>query len=309
MTAQPLVSVVIPAYNAALFIGETIESVRSQTLTNWELLIINDGSTDNTAEIVETYCQTDPRIQLISKPNAGVSAARNLGGKLAQGELIAFLDADDQWLPEKLAIHVDRMNAVPKIGISFARVEFLEFDGTPTGKFTNCSLFNLRSENFLYTNPTVTTSNVVIRTELFREIDGFDPAIHYSEDMELLFRSSCLTHWKIEGINRVLVHYRIHRTGLSSTLNQMEAGWLQFVRKAQSIRPNLVNQHFASAHASYLQYLARQTLRLGLSHALGIQFINRAFQSDWSFMLQPRSLLLTLLLYAKYFTSSPGVKA
>jgi glycosyltransferase involved in cell wall biosynthesis len=308
MTSQPLVSVVIPAYNAASYIQDTLESVRSQTFTDWELLVINDGCTDATAKIVEIYHRIDPRIQLVTQLNSGVSAARNLGAKLAQGELIAFLDADDQWLPEKLAIHVVHMKSDPQIGISFARVEFLTIDGIPTGKFTNCSLFNLKPENFLYTNPTVTTSNIVIRQNLFRQIDGFDQAINYSEDMELLFRSACLTEWKIEGIDRVLVRYRIHTTGLSSTLNRMEAGWLQFIHKARSISPKLVNQHFASAHAAYLQYLARQTLRLGLSHALGIEFINRAFQSDWRSMLQPRSLLISLVIYAKYFTANLGQK-
>jgi glycosyltransferase involved in cell wall biosynthesis len=294
MTSQPLVSVVIPAYNAAPFIRD---------------LVINDGSTDGTVNIVETYCRMDPRIQLVTQPNSGVSAARNLGVKLAKGELIAFLDSDDQWLPEKLAIHVVHMKSDPQLGISFARVEFLEIDGTPTGKFTNCSLFNLRPENFLYTNPTITTSNIVIRRNLFREIDGFDQTIHYSEDMELLFRSACLTEWKIEGIDQVLVRYRVHTTGLSSTLDRMEAGWFQFISKARSISPKLVNQHFAAAHAAYLRYLARQTLRLGLSHALGIQFINRAFQSDWRSMLQPRSLLISLVIYVKYFTANLGAKA
>lgn len=296
------VSVVIPAYNAAHLLSEAIDSVRSQTFTDWELWIVDDGSTDNTQEIVDRYCRKDERIQLVTQKNSGVSSARNLGVARSQGELIAFLDADDRWLPEKLRVHVEFMNSRPEVGVSFARVEFLTVDGIPTNKRTNCSLINLSAADFLYTNPTVTTSNVVVRRELFEKLQGFDQTINYSEDIELLFRS---VHYSgVEGIDRVLVRYRVHNTGLSSTLYRMEAGWHKLIEKARTLNSELVDRHYASAYASYLQYLARQTLRLKSPAAIGVDFVDRAFQSDRSAILKnPKFLLISIAVYTKFLLS------
>jgi glycosyltransferase involved in cell wall biosynthesis len=104
-----LVSVVIPAYNAASFIERTINSVLSQTYQNFEILVINDGSKDNTLEVIQKLSQKDPRIKVLDKKNSGVSDTRNLGIEMSKGDFIAFLDADDIWLPNKLEIQVSLM--------------------------------------------------------------------------------------------------------------------------------------------------------------------------------------------------------
>lgn len=92
---EPLVSIITPAYNAARFIHAAVTSVINQTWKNWELIIVNDGSTDKTLEICQSFCNTDPRIKLITTPNHGVSHARNVGLESASGSYIGFLDADD----------------------------------------------------------------------------------------------------------------------------------------------------------------------------------------------------------------------
>ena len=100
---QPLVSVIMPAYNAEKYIGEAIASVRAQTYENWELLILDDGSADRTAEIAQAYAQRDARIRVLRNPqNMGVARTRNRGFDLAQGEWIALLDSDDRWRAQKL---------------------------------------------------------------------------------------------------------------------------------------------------------------------------------------------------------------
>lgn len=303
MNAHPLISVVVPAYNAARFLAETLQSVLAQTYQNWELLIINDGSTDNTAEIAEQYRQHDRRIRLYSQPNQGVSAARNLGVELAQGELIAFLDADDRWLPEKLATHVGHLAANPSIGVSFAKVRYLRANGTPTSLIATASLVDIQSWDFIYANPTITTSNVVIRKEIFQQLRGFDPTMSYSEDMDLFFRILCNSSWKIEGIEPVLVEYRTQDNGLSSSLYRMEAGWQTLASKARELAPEIIEQHYKPAYANYLRYLARQSLRLGLSGKTGIDFINRALKTDWNILLREpkRTSLTALSVYLKYY--------
>ena len=103
MMQEPLVSVIMPAYNAEKYISESIDSVLAQSYQNWELLITDDRSSDNTQRIVEDYCINDKRIKLfINKENGGAGVARNNSIKEANGRFIAFLDSDDQWLPEKL---------------------------------------------------------------------------------------------------------------------------------------------------------------------------------------------------------------
>ena len=96
---ETLVSIITPLYNGEAFVAQTIDSVLSQTYTNWEMIIINDGSKDNSENIVRSYCDTDSRIKLFNQKNAGSAAARNNGIRRAQGRYIALLDADDLWEP------------------------------------------------------------------------------------------------------------------------------------------------------------------------------------------------------------------
>jgi len=303
MTSTPLISVVIPAYNAANFLPQVIQSVLDQSYANWELLIIDDGSKDNTKEVVNDFCQSDSRVNLVSKENGGVSVARNLGAELAKGELIAFLDSDDLWLKDKLKSHIEYMAAHPNVGASFSRVELIESDGKTTRKTTNNIVDKLQPQDLFYGNPTVTTSNLVIRKSVFQELNGFDESMQYNEDIDLLFRLSFQKNWEITGIDQVLVQYRLHSSGLSSTLIKMEDGWAKLMQKARQKAPELVEKHYSAAKTAQLQYLARQTLRLNLSALLGVTFINRALISNWwSFCKNPKSVLLAFLLYFKLVT-------
>jgi teichuronic acid biosynthesis glycosyltransferase TuaG len=137
MEKQPLISVITPAYNAARFIGETIESVQSQTYSNWEMVIVDDCSTDETVRVVEAYQKEDPRIKLYSlQENSGSAVARNTAMEHANGRYIAFLDSDDRWLPEKLTkqLHFMQEN---DIAFSFTTYVRMHEDGTRTEALSN----------------------------------------------------------------------------------------------------------------------------------------------------------------------------
>ncbi|WP_440898596.1 glycosyltransferase family 2 protein [Bacillus daqingensis] len=132
-TKQPLVSVITPAYNAAGVIGETIESVQKQTYTNWEMLIVDDCSTDETREIIRTYAAEDSRIRLIELVvNSGAAVARNTALEQAAGTYAAFLDSDDQWLPHKTERQLAWMQ---KYGAAFTFSQYyvIDSDGTNLG--------------------------------------------------------------------------------------------------------------------------------------------------------------------------------
>lgn len=304
----PMISVVMPAYNASRYVGQAIESVLKQTFTDFELLIIDDGSTDSTLEIANHYAMRDRRIKVLAQANQGVSATRNRGVRVAKGQFIAFLDADDLWLPDKLAAHIEHFHANPNLAVSFSRVEFVSPDGEPTGQISTSRLVNLKPEDFLYENPTTTMSNPVSRAEVFAQVGGFAEDMSYSEDLEWLFR--VMSHrrqppWQIEGIDRVSIYYRASPSGLSASLYRMESGWDLLIAKAREYAPDLIKQHYALARAVHLRYLARRAFRLNLPPKVGLDFINRSIGSDWRiFLREPRRTLLTLLAtYGRYLLS------
>lgn len=116
---SPLVTVIIPSYNYGRFIGETLESVRRQSYSNWECFVIDDGSTDDTREIVSHYIAMDNRISYVFQPNQGVSIARNNAIKQCRGAYIQFLDADDLLEPGKLEAHVNYLEQYPEIDLVY----------------------------------------------------------------------------------------------------------------------------------------------------------------------------------------------
>lgn len=117
------VSVIIPVYNADKYIAATVESVLAQTYKNFEILIIDDGSPDKSLKVCQQF--QDSRIKIICQANRGLPGARNTGIRHAQGDYIAFLDADDIWLPNKLEKHVNHLNNSPTVGISFCYSAFI----------------------------------------------------------------------------------------------------------------------------------------------------------------------------------------
>ena len=131
---HPTVSIVIPSYNRAHLIAETLASVAAQTFTDYEVLVIDDGSKDNTEEVLRPWCEKDSRIRYVKQVNGGVSTARNHGLRLARGEFIAFLDSDDLWSPWKLALQVQLMRAMPHVGMLWTNMDTINEQGQPLTK-------------------------------------------------------------------------------------------------------------------------------------------------------------------------------
>ncbi|QEY31477.1 glycosyltransferase family 2 protein [Synechococcus sp. RSCCF101] len=289
------VAVVIPAYNAAATLEGTLASVRDQTLTDWELVVVDDGSIDGTAELVRGWSDRDPRIQLLQCSNGGVSRARNTGVAATSAPLIAFLDADDLWRPAKLAAHVAQFAAHTQLGVAFSRVAFLRADGQPTGVISSARLHRLRPQHFLEENPTCTTSSWVVRRCVFNSVGGFTVGMQYSEDLEWLFRASLQPGWEIEGLKAPLTGYRTQEGGLSADLERMEDGWQALMDRARTIAPDVVARHGAHAEAVHLRYLARRAIRLQQPARRVWGFLSRSLRcSPWLPLQEPRRTLLTI---------------
>ncbi|MEM9001897.1 MAG: glycosyltransferase family A protein [Cyanobacteria bacterium P01_F01_bin.86] len=295
------VSIVIPTYNSATFLADTVRSVQAQTLTDWELFIIDGGSTDDTAAIAQSFSHADARITWHTRMG-GVAISRNYGAQLAKADFVAFLDSDDRWLPARLATHVQHLEQHPNIGISYSRAEFIQVDGTPTGTVSNNRLNAVQPYHFLYVNPTITMSNIVVRRQIIATIP-MNESLSYSEDLDWIFCVMVSGGWQIAGIDQILLQYRTNPNGLSSKLQQMESGWMQFIENARQQAPVLVEQHFAAAQAAQLKYLARRALRLKCAPQISTDFMSRALQSDWTLLFrEPKTLLLALVIYSLFLT-------
>lgn len=236
-----LVSIVTPAYNAERFIEATGASVINQTYVDWEWIIVDDGSTDRTAALVERI--GDPRIRLLRGPHSGLpAAARNLGLRAAAGDLVAFLDADDLWEPDKLAAQVRFLETFPDAGLVFCRY-YLWFDRRPVARRIVPSLHGLpnpgRYLEALCRRNLIGTSGVVARRRILIELGGFceDTLLRGTEDYDLWLRIAERT--AIGYVDRPLFRYRIHAAGTSSNEQAIQAGRLSAVRRALDRNPAL----------------------------------------------------------------------
>lgn len=225
------ISVIIPSFNAGRYIRFAIDSVLKQTYKDYEIIVIDDGSTDNTPEMVRTYIATD-QIKYFYQENAGLSAARNSGISRSTGEFIALLDADDEWNAEKLSYQVNMMNSSQYIGMVFT--DFNTFnDETILAKnkigfkfeehsqITFLELF--RGLNFIH------PSTVLIRKTVFSRCGYFDTELRAVEDYDMWLRIS--KEFRIIGIKKPLTNIRLHGGNMSKNIENMLRSELKALSK------------------------------------------------------------------------------
>ena len=200
------VSVIMPAYNSSSFIEESISSILDQTFENLELIIIDDGSTDETLIIAKRWAETDNRLVVLSQKNKGVSAARNTAISKASGEILAFCDSDDVWYPNKLEKQLISLGEADWSHCD-SRYVGIGFDDKTVYRSTYSRLFSglifkqLAIENFL------TTSSLVIRKSVYEKYNGFDEALQALEDWKLWLQIA--KEHPIVLCNEVLLDYRV----------------------------------------------------------------------------------------------------
>lgn len=208
---EPLVSIITPVYNAERFLSETIKSVKEQTYKNWELLLVDDCSKDNSAKIIKEFNRTDDRIKYIKlEKNSGASISRNTGIKNAKGRFIAFVDSDDLWEPEKLEIQISYM-LEKNLGFTFTSYRYMKENGVKTNKVAKAP-FKI-NYNGLLKNTIIGCSTVVIDREIIGEFEM--PLVKRGQDTATwlqILRNEKYAY----GIQKDLVNYRLVGDSLSS---------------------------------------------------------------------------------------------
>ncbi len=225
----PLVSVIIPNYNYGRYLGQAIDSVLAQSYRPVELLVIDDGSTDGSDEVVRRYGE---RVRWLRQGRGGVSAARNRGAQESRGGLLAFLDADDRWLPAKLERQVARWLAEPTLGLVHCGVELID----ETGRHLSFGLDGVAGwvakDLLLFRRATVVTggSGALVTREAFEAVGGFDPRLSTSADWDFYYRIAMRQRFGF--VPEALVQMRVHDCNMHADIRVMEHDMLLAFSKA-----------------------------------------------------------------------------
>jgi len=218
---NPVVSVIIPVYNGQRYLVETLDSILSQTMTDWEIIAVNDGSTDRSPAILDEYAKKEPgRIRHITIENGGVSRARNAGVALARGTFIAFIDQDDLWAPEKLERQIAQFACHENLGISFTNETVIDEKGSVVRENILKLGIHQRGKifEFLLFDNFIPISSVIVRKELFLNVGGFNPSFSLAEDYDFLLKIA--REAPVNFIDDPLLRYREH--GESGTYNKID---------------------------------------------------------------------------------------
>lgn len=291
------VSVVIPTHNRSKLVKRAIDSVLRQTYQNFEIIVVSDGSTDDTDFVLKEISKNDPRVKFIAYENAkGANYARNIGIKEAAGDFVAFLDDDDEWMPEKLELQMNKFKENELLGLVYTGVEVIYY--------TNKKIINYYSipkktgnlsRDILISNCIGTTSSVVMKKSLFSKIGLFDENLKARQDYDLWIRACQIT--EVGAVNKPLVRYYNSTTTkqISDDVQKYEDALMYLKRKYEKYYNNLDESLLRRHKQANYMLLALKCLRNG-NPKIARRYILKHFKLKPSF----RTLFLYLLSYFDY---------
>ncbi len=228
-----LVSIIIPCYNVENYIAATIKSVINQTYSNWQLIVVNDGSTDESLQKIEEFVNQNAKIKVFNKINTGVSDTRNYGLKKAKGEFITFLDADDVWHSDYLNKQLNLLQS-SSFDLSYTACKLVDEKGRCLNKTIKGELapsledFLIQKANY-NTNP----SGVVYKKKCFENVNGFDINLSNNADQDILIQMLAKGN-TIGYIDELLWEYRIHGNNMSKNIGVLEKDTLYLFNKCSN---------------------------------------------------------------------------
>ncbi len=224
---NPAVSVVIATYNYARYLRAAVESVLRQTFASFEVIVVDDGSTDPTPRVIRPFL-SDPRVRYHRTAHAGVAAAKNAGVSLSRAPLVAFLDADDTWMPAKLARQAALFRADPELGVAYTRRWLIDEQGRRL-EYEQPSLFRGRVLDELFRTNFVCFSSAMVRRAVLDEAGPFDEGLALAVDYDLWLRVA-LRH-RFDYVDEALVEYRTGHANLSSRTEERLTTALGIMRR------------------------------------------------------------------------------
>ncbi|MDB5418770.1 MAG: glycosyl transferase family 2 [Phenylobacterium sp.] len=300
MTTAPLVSVIVPAYNAQAFVGRTLASLRAQTLSDFEAIVVDDGSSDATAAVVSEAMAADPRFRLIRQANGGVAVARNRALAEARGRYVANLDSDDLWRPQFLERTVAALEAAGEATVfAFARTLWIDEQDRLLDQTEARLAAVVDYRELLTRNPVGNGSAMLMRADAVRAVGGYDAGLvrdfGQTEDWQLSLQLS----WRgaVAAVDEPLVLYRIVAQSSSHALERSARAALEVIRRCESHGPRLRRHDYWTARSLTLLWLARRAVRMRRL-GLALQLAGRAylFNPLWFTLRELRAPVVKALL-------------
>lgn len=265
------VSIILPVYNGARYVACALRSVLAQTFSDFEVVVVNDGSTDQSREAIRPFL-TDRRVKYIEQANAGVAAARNTALTAASGRLVAFIDQDDLWLPDKLKLQVSVMDSRPGVGLIHTAYELIDAEGRPMGE---PSFHRWRPDvegrclRDLFIRNRVALPTAMARRSSLDKAGPFDSRIDGADEYAIWLQISA--HAEVAYLPTVLARYRVHDSNASHNVLKMATAELGAVESLLRNQPQLRAEigdsviaerlgELCADVASYLAWLARDDI-------------------------------------------------
>jgi glycosyltransferase involved in cell wall biosynthesis len=306
------VSVVIPAYNAERWIAETLISVSEQTLREIEILVVDDGSSDHTAAIVERHACSDPRIRLIRQRNSGVGAARNAAIRQARGEFVAPIDSDDLWYPEKLALQVSRMREGGEdLGLVYCWSEKVDATGT---LITGAHPFQVEGrvlEALIVKNFVGNASTPLFRASALRNTGVYltreeQGGVEGCEDWDLSLRMA--ESFKVGCATRTLVKYRQIPTCMTLNVESMSRSYECVMQRARRRNPAVESLIFRNSAGNFYNYMLSRCYLSG-DYAGCLRSMFRAVRADVPLLASRRTCAMAVKSLIRLAVGNGGAAA
>jgi len=265
----------MPAFNAGRTIKESVKSVSDQTYSNWELIIINDASTDDTLSIVNEYASTEPRIRVVNlEKNKGLSNARNEGIKIAKGDYVTFLDSDDIWADKKLTIQVTYHINNPGVKISHTNFEMFNENGPVKRRFKALAELTYKKDGIItpsiYSKNTIGILTVMIEGNLLVNTGGFDTTLWTMEDQDLWIRIAKQNE-QFGYVKETLAYYRLSNSGMTNKLGKYKRAYKALIKKYKTDieEYNILGSALANYYRYFgLAYYKKHNYKLSLLYLI-----------------------------------------
>ena len=277
MGDRPAISVVMPVYNVASYVAAAIESVLAQTFPDFELIIVDDGSTDETLQCVSRF-QHDPRIRVIAEPHRGAPYPLCRGIDLARAPYIAFLDGDDLWESHKLERHLAFFESHPGVDLTFSWSRIIDEQGRDTGITSRLSKGAVSFAQLLTDNVIGNGSSLVVRRDALIAAGGVDPSLPVCYDFDAWLRVALIRPDNLQAIPEFLTFYRRRPGQLTLNVVLMETNFERVVERSRALAPTQVARVEKKARCNMQRFFAYGSYQNG-DYPAALRFLRRSLSA------------------------------